>query len=62
MGLFGKSEQEKDAENKNHISKNAGRYTRETLQNYNTARTNGSTPSQAFDFVKSDLSKRGVRL
>jgi len=62
MGLFGKSDQEKDVENTSRINRNAGIYAREMLQNYNAARANGSNPNQAFDFVKSDLSKRGVRL
>lgn len=59
MGLFGSMTDEKAVAK---IKEKAGRYARETLMNYHTARSNGSTPQQAFDFVKADLRKRGVSL
>ncbi len=59
MGLFGEISDKKAVE---QINQNAGMYKRETIANYNAARRNGKTPQQAFDFVKADLQKRGVRL
>lgn len=59
MGLFSEMSDKKAVE---QINQKAGMYKRETIANYNAARRNGKTPQQAFDFVKDDLKKRGVRL
>jgi hypothetical protein len=59
MGLF---KEMTDSEAENKINRKAGRYAREAISNYRAARSNGSTPQKAFDFVKADLRKREVNL